>query len=92
MTAQAARPVERMSASETIKSLGELRQGVTTQIFGESSMGPLSEEMRKTNLASQGDIKFDIPWTTLAEYQNRQVGVRARPRCASVISAPPPPS
>src|SRR5262245_23927112 len=50
------------------RSLGELRQGVTTQIFGESSMGPISDEMKKTQLASQGDIKFDIPWTTLAEY------------------------
>src|SRR5215813_10294613 len=50
------------------RSLGELRQGVTTQIFGESSMGPLSDEMKRTQLASQGDIKFDIPWTTLAEY------------------------
>jgi N-acyl-D-amino-acid deacylase len=51
------------------RSQGEIRQGVTTQIFGEgSSMGPLNEEMRKRALADQGDIKFDIPWTTLAEY------------------------
>jgi N-acyl-D-amino-acid deacylase len=50
------------------RSLGELRQGVTTQIFGESSMGPLSDEMKRTQRASQGDIKFEIPWTTLAEY------------------------
>jgi N-acyl-D-amino-acid deacylase len=43
------------------RSLGELRQGVTTQIFGEgSSMGPLSDEMKKRrNLTA---------WTTLAEY------------------------
>jgi N-acyl-D-amino-acid deacylase len=62
-----------LSHSETslivdYRSLSELRQGVTTQIFGESSMGPLSEEMKKTQLASRGDVKFDIPWTTLAEY------------------------
>src|SRR5262245_31956035 len=65
--------INMLSHSETsliadYRSLGELRQGVTTQIFGESSMGPLSDEMKKTQLASQGDIKFDIPWTTLAEY------------------------
>src|SRR4029077_5421670 len=51
------------------RSQGEIRQGVTTQIFGEgNSMGPLNEEMRKRMLEDQGDIKFDIPWTTLSEY------------------------
>jgi N-acyl-D-amino-acid deacylase len=51
------------------RSQGELRQGVTTQIFGEGeSMGPLSAEMKKRILADQGDLKYDIPWTTLAEY------------------------
>ena len=51
------------------RSQGELRQGVTTQIFGEGeSMGPLSAEMKKRLLADQGDLKYDIPWTTLAEY------------------------
>src|SRR5215470_2946782 len=28
------------------RSLSELKQGITTQIFGESSMGPLSQEMK----------------------------------------------
>src|SRR5689334_17271137 len=51
------------------RSQGELRQGVTTQIFGEGeSMGPLSAEMKKRLLADQGDLKYDVPWTTLAEY------------------------
>jgi len=52
------------------RSLGELRQGVTTQIFGEVSMGPLSDEMKRRRLSEQGDVKFEIPWTTLAEYLN----------------------
>ncbi len=53
------------------RSLGELKQGVTTQIFGEGwSMGPLSEEMKRQVKADQGDIKFDIEWTTLADYLN----------------------
>ncbi|HMZ21972.1 MAG TPA: amidohydrolase family protein, partial [Blastocatellia bacterium] len=43
------------------RSLGELRQGVTTQIFGEgSSMGPLTEEMKQR--------RGITGWTTLAEY------------------------
>src|SRR5687768_13768153 len=51
------------------RSQGEIRQGVTTQIFGEgSSMGPLNEAMKKRMVEQMGDLKFDITWTTLAEY------------------------
>jgi N-acyl-D-amino-acid deacylase len=51
------------------RSQGEIRQGVTTQIFGEgSSMGPLTEAMKRRALADMGDIKYDITWTTLSEY------------------------
>ena len=65
--------INMLSHSETSliadgRSMGELKQGVTTQIFGEGSMGPLSDEMKRRRLAAQGDIKFDITWTTLAEY------------------------
>ena len=51
------------------RSMGDLLQGVTTEIFGEGdSMGPLSDEMKRRRLAAQGDVKFPIEWTTLAEY------------------------
>ena len=51
------------------RSLGELKQGVTTQIFGEGwSMGPLKDRMKKQMKDDQGDLKFDIEWTTLSEY------------------------
>src|SRR5439155_327061 len=51
------------------RSQSEIRQGVTTEIFGEgSSMGPLNAEMKRRMLATQGDFKFDVPWTTLSEY------------------------
>jgi len=50
-------------------SQGEIRQGVTTQIMGEGdSMGPLTPEMKKRREDEQGDIKYPIQWTTLAEY------------------------
>src|SRR5262249_53118543 len=67
--------INMLSHSETslivdYRSLGELRQGVTTQIFGEASMGPLSPEMKRRRISEQGDFKFEIPWTTLAEYLN----------------------
>ena len=51
------------------RSQSEIRQGVTTQIMGEGwSMGPLNERLKKQVVAEQDDIKFDIEWTTLAEY------------------------
>jgi len=51
------------------RSLGELKQGVTTQIMGEgNSMGPLNDRMKKEMLADQSDSKYEIGWTTLAEY------------------------
>src|SRR6185503_8434223 len=51
------------------RSQGEIRQGVTTQVMGEGwSMGPLNEQLKKQVVAEQDDIKFDIEWTTLAEY------------------------
>jgi len=53
------------------RSLGELKQGVTTQIMGEgNSMGPLNDRMKKQMKDDQGDLKYDIEWTTLADYLN----------------------
>lgn len=51
------------------RSLGELKQGVTTQIMGEGwSMGPLNDRLKKQIVAEQTDIKYPIEWTTLADY------------------------
>jgi N-acyl-D-amino-acid deacylase len=51
------------------RSQGELRQGVTTQIFGEgSSMGPLTPVMKARAVEQMGDLKYDITWTSLSEY------------------------
>lgn len=50
------------------RSMSEIKQGITTQIFGEFSMGPLNDEMKRRIIANQGDVKFDIQWTTLSEY------------------------
>ena len=51
------------------RSQGEVRQGVTTQIMGEgTSMGPLTPEMKRLYEEGQGDLRYEITWTTLAEY------------------------
>lgn len=50
-------------------SQGEIRQGVTLEVMGEGeSMGPLNDYLRQYALKTQGDIKYDIPWTTLGQY------------------------
>jgi len=51
------------------RSQSEIRQGVTTEIMGEGeSMGPVNEKVRDHMLQQQADIKYDITWSTLAEY------------------------
>jgi N-acyl-D-amino-acid deacylase len=52
------------------RSLGELKQGVTLQIFGEgNSMGPLTPEMHERMQAGMDpDMPVDVTWRTLAEY------------------------
>lgn len=50
------------------RSQSDIRQGVTLEVLGEESMGPLNEAMKQDALEQQGDIKFPIPWTTLGEY------------------------
>lgn len=60
-------------ASESIiidgKSQGDIRQGVTLEVFGEGmSMGPVNEEMKKGMRSQMRDYSFDISWTTLGEY------------------------
>ncbi|HKP85727.1 MAG TPA: D-aminoacylase [Blastocatellia bacterium] len=69
------------------RSQGEIRQGVTTQIFGEGSMGPLSDEMKRRRTATQGDVKFEIPWTTLADYMAYLEKHEISQNVASFVSA-----
>src|SRR5215211_5829670 len=50
------------------RSLSEIKQGVTTQIFGEFSMGPLNDQMKQRLRETRGESRYQIEWTTLAEY------------------------
>jgi N-acyl-D-amino-acid deacylase len=70
------------------RSQSDIRQGVTTEIFGEgSSMGPVTEEMRTRWTRRQGNIKYDITWTTLAEYLQFLEKKGVAPNVASFIGA-----
>jgi len=73
------------------RSQSEIRQGVTTEILGEgTSMGPLSPEMKKLLQSTQGDIKYDISWTTLGEYLRFLEKKGVAPNVASFIGAANP--
>jgi len=57
------------SLLEDGNSQSDIRQGVTLEVMGEGmSMGPLNETMIAGTVEQQGDIKFDVTWTTLGEY------------------------
>ena len=52
-------------------SQSDIRQGVTLEVMGEGwSDGPLNETMKKEDAKNQGDIKYDIQWSTLGEFLN----------------------
>jgi N-acyl-D-amino-acid deacylase len=70
------------------RSQGEIRQGVTLEVFGEGeSMGPLSPAMKARIRDEQGDIKYDVAWTTLAEYLAFLEKKGVAPNVASYIGA-----
>ena len=57
------------SLIEDGRGMSDILQGVTLEVMGEGfSMGPLNAAMKKEAQARQGDIKYDIPWSTLGEY------------------------
>ena len=66
----------------------DLRQGVTLEVFGEGwSMGPLTEAMRAERLRRQGDLRYDIPWTTLGDYLDHLEARGIAPNVASFVGA-----
>ncbi len=70
------------------RSQGDIRQGVTLEVFGEGrSEGPLNEAMREQAIATQGDIKWPVEWTTLDEYLEFLVERGVSPNVASFIGA-----
>jgi N-acyl-D-amino-acid deacylase len=69
------------------RSQSGIRQGVTLSVFGESSMGPLSDRMKADMARRQGDIKFDITWTTLGEYLDTLAARGVSTNVASFVSA-----
>ncbi len=70
------------------RALSDLSQGVTLEVMGEYSMGPLNETMKRLETDRETDIKYPITWTSLGGYletiERRGIG----PNVASFVGAP----
>jgi len=70
------------------RSQSDIRQGVTLEVFGEgTSGGPLTDVMKAEVLEQQGDIKYAIEWTTLAEFLDHLVTKGVSTNVASFVGA-----
>ena len=70
------------------RGVSDTKQGVTLEIFGEGwSMGPVTPRMKADALKQQGDIRYDIPWTTLGGYLEHLEQRGITPNVASFIGA-----
>lgn len=84
--------VDMLNHSETAfqadgRAQSGIRQGVTLAVFGESSIGPLSDRMKADMQRRQGDIKFDITWSTLGEGLDALARRGVSTNIASFVSA-----
>ena len=72
-------------------SQSDIRQGVTLEVMGEGhSMGPLNDAMKEQMAEQQGDIRYNIEWTSLAEYLAYLEQRGISPNVASFIGAATP--
>jgi N-acyl-D-amino-acid deacylase len=70
------------------RGLSDIDQGVTLEVFGEGdSMGPLTPEMKRLAVKREGDIKYPIRWTTLAQYLDWLTKRGISPNVASFVGA-----
>jgi N-acyl-D-amino-acid deacylase len=70
------------------RALSDLTQGVTLEVLGEDSMGPVNESMRKLMVQRQSDIKYPVTWNTLGEYLETLERRGIAPNVASFMGAP----
>ena len=69
------------------RALSDLTQGVTLEVMGEDSMGPLSPQMKELARARQSIIHYDVDWSTLGEYLEHTVKRGIAPNIASFVGA-----
>jgi N-acyl-D-amino-acid deacylase len=69
------------------RAQSDIRQGVTTEIFGESTFGPLNASMKSQLQNGQGDVKYNVSWNTLGEYMQVLEKKGIAPNIASFVGS-----
>jgi len=69
------------------RALSDLVQGVTLEVMGEVSMGPLTPQMKADMISGEGDLKYPIDWTTLGQYLDGLEKRGVSPNIASFVGA-----
>lgn len=69
------------------RALSDLAQGVTLEVMGEFSMGPLSPAMQRDMVSKQGDLRYPVSWTTLGGYLDVLSRRAIAPNVASFVGA-----
>ena len=69
------------------RAQSDIRQGVTTEIFGESSFGPLNANMKNQMQNGQGDVRYNVSWNTLGEYMQVLEKKGIAPNIASFVGS-----
>jgi N-acyl-D-amino-acid deacylase len=69
------------------RALSDLTQGVTLEVMGEFSMGPLNDKMSELMLDRESDIRYPVTWKTLGEYLDVIQRRGISPNVASFVGA-----
>lgn len=69
------------------RALSDLVQGVTTEVMGEISAGPLNARMKQLIVDQQGDLRYPVDWTTLGEYMEGLERRGISPNVAAFVGA-----
>jgi N-acyl-D-amino-acid deacylase len=81
-------------AYETLRLDGngqsDIRQGITLEVFGEISQGPINDAVKnemRAYMKRVPDVKYDIDWTTLGEFLESLNRKGTSPNIASFVGA-----
>ncbi|MCB0609124.1 MAG: D-aminoacylase [Lewinellaceae bacterium] len=70
------------------RGMSDIKQGITLEVMGEGfSMGPLNDQMKVQMANDQGDVRFDVNWSTLGEYLSHLEERGISPNVASFVGA-----
>jgi N-acyl-D-amino-acid deacylase len=69
------------------RALSDLAQGVTLEVMGEDSMGPLTPQMKALAAKRQSDLKYPVNWDTLGQYLDMLQKRGISPNIASFVGA-----